>query len=58
MIILNAEEKFYKVYTRYLQICGMKGKYCSVYNIKIKRYLDYYMVLFCTMTMHGQTLSA
>ena len=27
-----------KVYTRYLQIWGMKGKYYSVYNIKIKRY--------------------
>jgi hypothetical protein len=37
-IILNAEEKFYKVYTRFLQIWGMKGKYFSVYNIKIKRY--------------------
>jgi hypothetical protein len=35
---MHAEEKFYKVYTRYLQIWGMKGKYCSVYNIKIKRY--------------------
>jgi hypothetical protein len=37
----------------------MKGKYCSVYNIKIKRYttvVRYLCGIICTMTMHGHCL--
>jgi hypothetical protein len=32
------QKKSFTWYTRYLQIWSMKGKYFSVYNIKIKRY--------------------